>query len=104
MKDRFGEFPESVKQLIADEIIRIRARKVGINFLGTLDRAVILGFTPFRETENVEILSSYDFKGRKLTTLTDSRYRFGLGYYEEEWDGFQRELVDTALRIIEKQL
>jgi transcription-repair coupling factor (superfamily II helicase) len=103
LNDRFGDFPESVKQLIADEITRIRARKVGINYLGTLDRAVILGFTTLREAENAEILSSYDFKGRKLTTLTDSRYRFGLGYYEEEWDGYQRELVETALRILEKE-
>lgn len=101
LKDRFGEFPESVKQLIKDELLRIKARKAGINYLGTLDRAVIIGFTESAEKRNVEAFKGYDFKRRELTPLLDRRYRFGLGYYEDEWDGYHFELAETAIRIIE---
>lgn len=103
LRDRYGVPPESVLQLFADERFRQRARAVGINHIGkgSLERAVVIGFTEGAMERAVAVLRSYKEKRRAFTPLEGTRFRFGLGYYEEEWDGFEMALALKAIELLE---
>jgi transcription-repair coupling factor (superfamily II helicase) len=98
--DRYGDLPKPMQELLRDEVLRQQAQRVGINYIGRLERAIILGFTPYGEETHLPTLRTYKEKRRKTTPLEGNRYRFGLGYYEEEWDGYQTDLVQVAIRVM----
>jgi len=100
--DRYGPMPASVEALFADERLRQRARACGINYVGRLPRAVILGTHGPRRRAAMDRLRDYQEHGRKLAPLEAERYRLGLGYYEEEWPGFHRDLIEAALTFLEQ--
>jgi transcription-repair coupling factor (superfamily II helicase) len=101
LADRYGAPPEAVLTLFDETALRLRAQAAGINYIGRLERAVILGFTERAQTDAVRRLRRYDHAGRKLSPLEGGRYRFGLGRDERAWPGFHRHLADEALRCLE---
>ncbi len=75
-KDKYGTIPEVVEQLFEDQRIRISAQQVGINYLGKLEGAIVVGFA---KGKGGGLLIKLKAMRRKVTALDKARWRIAVG-------------------------
>lgn len=90
VRDRFGPLPLAVERLFEDEAIRIRCRNLGIDFLGRIPEALVVGFHEGKDPTPLHEI------GRKVMWLEGRRWRVAL----EEGESY-REAVEMVLARLE---
>ncbi len=75
-RDKYGNIPEVVEQLFEDQRLRIIAQQVGINYLGKLEGAVIIGFA---KGKGGGLLIKLKAMHKKVTALDKARWRIAIG-------------------------
>ncbi len=82
-EDKYGLAPSMVEQLFEDQRIRIMAQEVGINYLGKLENALIVGFAKGKGGPTLVKLKAMR---RKVTSLDKARWRVSISGQNEVYD------------------
>jgi transcription-repair coupling factor (superfamily II helicase) len=96
LRDRYGPLPGPVAQCFRDERIRHRAREAGVNVLGRIEGALVVGFAEGRGGEALRRLRAI---GRKVTGLDRGRWRVALGPDERTPDGLLPVVEEVLERL-----
>ena len=90
-EDKYGVIPSMVEQLFEDQRIRIMAQEVGINYLGKLENALIVGFAKGKGGPTLVKLKAMK---RKVTSLDKARWRVSISG--------QNEIYDEAIVVLKE--
>ena len=90
-EDKYGLAPSMVEQLFEDQRIRIMAQEVGINYLGKLENALIVGFAKGKGGPTLVKLKAMR---RKVTSLDKARWRVSISG--------QNEIYDEAIIVLKE--
>jgi transcription-repair coupling factor (superfamily II helicase) len=74
-RDRYGEIRPELERCFQDQQLRVKAHAAGINFLGRIDSAAVVGFSPGQANDGVSRLR---LLSRKVTPLGKGRWRLEL--------------------------
>lgn len=101
-EDKYGMPPTSVEQLFEDQRIRISAQEVGINYLGKIDNALIVGFAKGKGGPTLIKLRAMR---RKVTSLDKSRWRVSVNKHDNIYAAAKDVLheLDFSLDDIEER-
>lgn len=89
LRDRYGKPPEMVLSLLEDQKLRQLAQEAGINYIGRIDTALVMGFAKNRGGPGLRKLRMLR---RKVTSLEKARWRVSVGSGES--------LIDAAYSIV----
>ncbi len=97
-EDKYGLLPECVEQLFADQRLRLLAQSVGINYVGRLEGALILGFA---KGKGGPLLVKLRAMKRKVTPLDKGRWRTVINEQDDIYIIVQNLLRELELSVDE---
>ena len=98
VNDKYGHIPSQAEQLFEDQRIRIVAQNIGINYIGKLDSALVLGFA---RGKGGPVMVKLKAMRRKVTALDKGRWRISVNFRDNVYSTAEKLLYELSLDIDE---